>query len=83
MKKKLSSLNKLSMPALIINSEEENARKLIENRSRLVALNALFDAVQAGEPGRHIASDIAASGLIKKEKIIRHLSSYNDNLQHW
>jgi len=38
--------------------QDENARKLLASKARLLALNAVFDAALSGESARHMAKNI-------------------------
>jgi len=52
----------------ILSLQEDQARKFIESRDHLLALNALFDAAKKGELCRNMARKIYCSDVMKTNK---------------
>jgi len=82
MKRNFEIINNHNTADAVMSMQDEDARKLLASRERLLALNAVFDAALAGEPARHIAKGIHRASHDGGECLIQHLLNEESTTEH-
>jgi len=62
--------------------QEDDVRKLLASRERLLALNAIFDAALTGESARHIAKNIDDAAPDMGDHFIQSLRNEESTTEH-